>query len=522
MREQPGRIPMRTSAARLALALAGACGVAGASRPALAQTGYASSPVPLIYLPPMLANSPLGANPNDSITATEQQALQAAAAGVSGQAQATALLGKLMLYDRNLSPNRLEACASCHTRESGFTGGVSLYNLTDSAYPGAVFYRGGQRKANSYGYAPFAPVLHYDATAQDFVGGNFWDLRATGLVTGNPSGDQALDPPLDPLEMAMPDPACVVYRAATGQYRSLFEQVWGAQAFAMTWPSTVAQQCSQPGSKESANPTLPTFDSNNPPTVLDLSPSDRAASTQTFHQMGLSMAAYEAGPDVSAFTSKFDYAQKQQATLTAPEQAGYALFTGQAGCSQCHSASGPNPLFTNWQTANIGLPKNPALSFYTSNVPDQYGFVANPSGDNYVDPGVGGFLASPSDTNADWQALAPSFYGRFQVATLRNVAKQPGGAGFFKAYTHNGYFKSLKDVVHFYNTRDVLPACGSSVDTSGVYPPIGVTCWPAPEVAANVNHAQVGNLGLSSAQEDEIVAFLGTLSDGYVPAQPSQ
>ena len=64
---------------------------------------------------------------------------------------------------------------------------------------------------------------------------------------------------------------------------------------------------------------------------------------------------------------------------------------------------------------------------------------------------------------------------------------------------HNGYFKSLEDVVHFYNTRDV-----AGVD------------WPAPEYAETVNHDELGDLGLTQEEEDAIVAFLKTLSDGYV------
>ena len=61
---------------------------------------------------------------------------------------------------------------------------------------------------------------------------------------------------------------------------------------------------------------------------------------------------------------------------------------------------------------------------------------------------------------------------------------------------HNGVFKSLKEVVHFYNTRDV-------------------ESWPPPEVSDNVNAEELGNLGLTDAEEDAIVAFMKTLSDGY-------
>jgi Cytochrome c peroxidase len=85
------------------------------------------------------------------------------------------------------------------------------------------------------------------------------------------------------------------------------------------------------------------------------------------------------------------------------------------------------------------------------------------------------------------------------VPTLRNVDKRPFKQ-FVKAYGHNGYFKSLEEIVHFYNTRDV-PDAG----------------WPAPEVADNINKIELGNLGLNHGEERAIVAFMKTLSDGYVP-----
>jgi cytochrome c peroxidase len=91
------------------------------------------------------------------------------------------------------------------------------------------------------------------------------------------------------------------------------------------------------------------------------------------------------------------------------------------------------------------------------------------------------------------------------------VDKRPQ-PGFVKAYGHNGYFKSLKDVVHFYNTRDVLPYC---VKTQSAKP--GVNCWPEPEVAKNVNTKELGNLRLSEDEEWAIIAFLRTLSDGWAP-----
>jgi cytochrome c peroxidase len=79
-----------------------------------------------------------------------------------------------------------------------------------------------------------------------------------------------------------------------------------------------------------------------------------------------------------------------------------------------------------------------------------------------------------------------------------------------KAYGHNGYLKSLKAIVHFYNTAGILPLCGTSGASQA-----GLSCWPAPEVPETVNRSELGDLGLSNAEEDALVAFLKTLSDGW-------
>ena len=97
-----------------------------------------------------------------------------------------------------------------------------------------------------------------------------------------------------------------------------------------------------------------------------------------------------------------------------------------------------------------------------------------------------------------------------QVPTLRNVDMRPK-PDFVKSYMHNGYFKSLKEVVHFYNTRDVLPRCALGD------PGEGATCWPAPESTDNMNTSRMGNLGLSDAEEDALVTFMQTLTDGFMP-----
>jgi cytochrome c peroxidase len=442
------------------------------------------------------------------IDRVEAQTLERLAAPPDNQVQQVELLGKLMLYDKHLSVNRNEACAFCHMPDSGFTGPVSELNRTTGSYPGSVRTRFSERTPQTHAYAPLAPVLHYNPGQGDLVGGNFWDMRATGRRLGNPAAEQAQGPPTNPVEMGLPDIACAVYRISQRPYRTLFEGVWGQQAFAIDWPSDVEQVCARPGPP-------PAADSR----PVHLSALDRGRAGTTFDQMAQSIAGYEASAEVTAFTSKFDAVLAHKAQFTSQEQTGYDLFRGKAQCNTCHRDGGPgeDPLFTDFTASNIGIPRNPRLPYYAENQPDALGYVANPAGPSVVDGGVGNFLAhghllsQPSAVDARWLPLAPGNMARFQVPTLRNVDKRPHPT-FVKAYGHNGYFKSLKSIVHFYNTRDVLPRCQPND------PAEGTTCWPAPESTDNMNTSRVGRLGLTDAEEDALVSFMQTLTDGFMPS----
>ena len=358
-------------------------------------------------------------------------------------------------------------------------------------------------------YATFAPVLHYNALQGDFVGGNFWDMRASGYRLQDPSAEQAQGPPTNPVEMGLPDSACLAYRLSQSSYRKLFEKRCGARiSFAIQWPANVEKVC--------ATPAPPPADDQYP---VHLNAADRARTDHVYDGFGLAVSAYESSPEVNPFTSKYDYVQAGKEQFTAQEKLGYALFRGKARCNECHRDGGPGeePLFTDFTASNLGVPRNPGLQFYYEQ-PNAAGYTPNPAEAAYIDPGVGGFLrrlkslSGQLNPDSQWIALAPKFDGKFQVATLRNVDMRPR-PDFVKAYMHNGYFKSLKEVVHFYNTRDVLPRCKAGD------PGEKVTCWPAPENATNINKKQLGNLKLSDQEEDALVAFLKTLTDGYrVPA----
>jgi len=362
-------------------------------------------------------------------------------------------LGKAIFFDETLSLNENQSCASCHAPEAGWTGPLSDTNAHGAVYEGSIPGAFGNRKPPSAAYATLSPVFHMDKKGL-FVGGNFWDGRATGEKLGNPAADQAQGPFLNPAEQALPSYEVLVGKVCTGSYGGLFMEVWGAEI------------CGT-GNESAA-----------------------------YDAIGLSIAAYEASPEVNAFTSKYDYSLVDQAKLTKEERIGFALFQGKGKCKLCHLSNGEQPLFTDFTFDNLGLPVNP----------ENPAFIA----DGFIDPGLGGFL----ETRADYEDYASESMGMHKVPTLRNVGLQPDDPEFVKAYGHNGYFKSLEGIVHFYNTRDVLPTCPGLYTEAEA---LAAKCWPAPEVADNVNTAELGDLGLTADEEAAIVAFLRTLSDGYVP-----
>lgn len=446
--------------------------------------------------------------------------------------EVTETLGELMLYDKNISPNKNEACASCHMPYAGFSGPIPSVNLTMIGYPGTAHMRAGKRTSQRHPYAPFFPVLQYNQVQGLFFGGNFWDSRATGYKLRVPDAEQAQGPPVDTQEMGFPDTACIAFRLSTAEYRPLFEQVWGKGSFDIKFPRETEKICATPGGAAE-------FKGSNTP--IPLSAEDRTRANTVYDRWAESIDSFEQSVQVSAFSSKFDAYLAGKYKLTADEMAGLKLFDGKGNCNSCHldgrgttlkpgqtdtsSAAMVNPLFTCFGSANEGLPLNPRDAFYYQTKPDSYGFVANPYGFGYRDLGLGTFLrsgfGSGPNPNRNWRQYAPTVDGQMQVPILRDVALSPPqcptteapGPYFQKEFFHNGYLKSLKQVVHFYNTRDkyAYPV------TSG-HCPAGTTekvdCWPMPEVPNNIDMTS-GNLGLSEEEENQIVAFLLTLSDGF-------
>lgn len=192
------------------------------------------------------------------------------------------------------------------------------------------------------------------------------------------------------------------------------------------------------------------------------------------------IAAFEMTDELNQFSSKYDFYLSGEVELTTQEAFGLELFDDPAkgNCAACHpSEPGPGgepPLLTDFSYDNLGVARNPDNPFYY--ISEEF----NPDGINFIDYGLGGVLGLPEEM------------GKVKVPTLRNIAVTP-------PYMHNGAHTTLHAVIDFYNTRDV-PGSG----------------WPPPEVPENVNTDELGDLGLTASEVDAIVAFLGTLTDGFV------
>ncbi len=219
-----------------------------------------------------------------------------------------------------------------------------------------------------------------------------------------------------------------------------------------------------------------------------------ADTQKAYASIAAALAAFERTPTFAPFSSKYDAYLAGKAKLSPAEERGLALFEdpGKGNCAACHpsrpAADGTPPLFTDFTYDNIGVPRNPNSPFYA--LPASL----NPAGWLFADKGLGQAIGNAKGD------------GKFKVPTLRNLQ-------LTAPYMHNGYFASLEAVVEFYTTRDTKRLCPTPFITDSLA--LQINCWPEPEVLKNVNRKELGKLQLSANESKDLVAFLGTLTDGY-------
>lgn len=380
-----------------------------------------------------------------------------------GTAGDMATLGQSLFFDASLSVNGNQSCSSCHEPTQGFAAPAAGTAVKGAVVEGSIPGAFGNRKPPSVAYATLAPTL--SGSGNSTTGGNFWDGRATGDVLGNPAADQAMGPFVNPAEQALPDKACVLYRITKSTYLDTWTAVWGDAIVGLDYSNAITI-CGD------TNRAVGEYLALTQRTIVD----------EAYQQVALSIQAFE--ETINTFSSAFD-----AGTLTQTEQDGDKLFSSKGKCHQCHDAKGSRPLFTDFQYHNLGVPEHPELS------------AAEAFPDHGFDPGLGGFTGIVADL------------GKFKTPTVRNVA-----VGNNRSYMHNGSLISLRQVVQFYNTRDVLPVCTDETVLAdpAQWGPDGAGCWPAPEHPDNLDTQNMGNLGLTSDEVEAIVAFMEALSDGEV------
>ncbi|WP_319380440.1 cytochrome c peroxidase [Thiomicrorhabdus sp.] len=373
-------------------------------------------------------------------------------------------LGEALFHDTNLSMNRTQACATCHDPEHAFietrqdpltlTGsgqqlGVSLGDDASSI---------GTRNTPTAAYARFVPDFSdlpftddtENSDINGFVGGQFLDGREVDLK------GQAGGPPLNPVEMNMPDKASVIERLKENAfYVEAFEHYYGEN-------------------------------------ILD-------DVDQAYLKMTTAIGKFEKTDVFAPFDSKWDKFLNGEYTMTLAETSGMAIFMSPANssCVSCHlndenQTASKKETFTNFRYFNLGVPVNSELRNRHSVAGTEADFVAN------GDPGLFGNDAVTDDNlngrNKD------DLKGKFKTPTLRNVAVTG-------PYMHNGAFKELSTVLKFYDFR------GSPTGNNNLINPETGEAWDVTDYPATIDHDLLGQQAMGEDQIKDLECFLRLLTD---------
>lgn len=365
-------------------------------------------------------------------------------------------LGRELFHDTNLSKERNQSCATCHDPQHGF-----IDNRNNEAQPLGVSlgddnFSIGVRNTPTAGYAKFSPnfsALPAGSPEDDngFIGGQFLDGREDDLK------GQAGGPPLNPVEMNMPDKASVIARIKENDnYIAAFQKFYGENVF------------------------------------------DNIDSA--YLNMTKAIANFEKTDVFSPFNSKWDRSllddtdeRYYEISPFSLEGLGKAVFFSPANssCVNCHMINDklkinePLQTFSNYKYFNIGVPENMALKNVIQSKGLHAGFLTN---------GDMGLFENP-------QVNDESLKGKFKTPTLRNIAVTG-------PYMHNGVFKELKTVLEFYDFR----GASNGRESRKTNPETGAD-WAATSFPSTIDHGKLGQQKLSDTEIDGLECFLRLLTD---------
>lgn len=365
-------------------------------------------------------------------------------------------LGKKIFFDPNLSASGKMSCATCHSPDNHY----AALNALSVQLGGAELKKMGFRNTPSLTYlnSPIKFTEHFlepEVTGgqddEGATGGRTWDGRV------NTGHEQALIPLLDPNEMANENESIVISKIRKSAYAEEFRQAVSAQ-----------------------NENV--FD--NPDAVINWV----TVALEVFEQ---------SATDFYPFTSKYDAYLRDQIDLSQKEKRGLMLFNDpkKGNCASCHTSTQKNsashlPIFSDFGFVATAAPRNKNI---TANA-DLF----------FYDMGLCGPLRTDLRDR-------PEYCGLFRTPSLRNVATR-------KSYFHNGVFHSLKEVLDFYVTRDITPQKWYAKTADGKVKKYD----DLPEqYQKNVNQEAPfaplkGNKPrLTTAEIEDVIAFLNTLTDGY-------
>jgi cytochrome c peroxidase len=376
---------------------------------------------------------------------------------------ARAQLGRQLFFDPGLSVSGRQSCASCHDPAHAYAPG----NARAVQLGGARLDTPGTRAVPSLMYKrwtqPYSDAYENpDLASPPAPGGGFgWDGRADTLA------QQAAIPLLAPNEMGNASRAELAARLARTAYAGQLRALFGADVF--------------------------------------------ADAGQVVDATGLALQAFQMEDrSFRPYSSKFDRYRnnKRGGRLSAQELRGLALYlrADRGNCNACHllgaGSGGSQDVTTDYSYAALGVPRNPEIP-------------ANRD-PRYHDLGLCGPLREdhrPANAGA-----ASPYCGLFKVPVLRNAATR-------QVFMHNGRFKSLREVLRFYATRDTAPQRWYPLDTHGrvqKFDDLPAAYRANLDAQAPLDgRARGARPALSEAQIDDLLAFLQTLTDGYAPAKPA-